>query len=93
MNIREAADLKLAVVQTANLSISDRVKANWPKLRKGMSFYIVMKLVGPQDTEGIQFFSALFGALSSPDSISNTYETDLYVLKFDNLKLTYWQLK
>jgi hypothetical protein len=33
-SIREMADVTLAVLQTAELSVSDRVRGNWPKLRK-----------------------------------------------------------
>jgi HEAT repeat protein len=95
-NVREAAEITLAALQTANLSTSDRVKANWPKLRKGMPFSAVEKLIGPFPDEVRENagWSALLGSLNGgPISTSNSITTDLFVLKFDNLNLVGWQLK
>jgi hypothetical protein len=92
--VREEAELTLAELQTATLSVSDRIKANWPKLHSGMSAQTVEKLIGPfpemaKMSAGVCLIMQSRGVSTS----CSVGVTGLYDLKFENSSLTEWTLR
>jgi hypothetical protein len=83
-------------MQTSSLSVADRVRASWPKLRKGLSYRTVERLIGPfpEMVKGQADWNEL---LESPEGggvhTSLRFNTALYELQFENSTLVNWQLK
>jgi hypothetical protein len=93
--VRDGAAVTLAVLATANLPVSERVRRNWPLLRRGMSADTVGRLIGPLP-ESASDAAVISGGLGSleRDPLSMHYRlvSDLYELEFDNFGLTGWRL-
>jgi hypothetical protein len=99
--VREAARVALAILKTASLSVADRVKANWPLVRKGMSSKTLEKLIGPYPTPTCDKSASMTDRLTGRMTFMSWCwaETDLYLLRFETVGfpgtdgLTSWVLK
>lgn len=80
----------------AEAARKQRVAQNWPKLKTGLTIDEVDLLVGPIDAGWKQLVVELRNASanqSSKTSSDLSYQGDIYILKFKDFRLSFWQLR
>jgi hypothetical protein len=78
---------------------SENVKQNWPKLHEGLSLDEVDQLVGPLNKQAKKMYmdSLSIGAMFSTQGVKSsnnaTFQTEAYIVIFDNGQLKSWKLR
>jgi hypothetical protein len=95
---QEAARMQQKKQREANQR-SEHVQQNWSKLHKGLTIDEVDQLVGPLNEDAKHNYKtslgmgALFSTSGVNSSISATFQTEAYVLMFNNGTLKSWELR